>query len=250
MNSNEIITVYFHSIASEEYHRSSHEYEYFVALEDRARRGEADAKQEMIKLTLRYISKVAATLFDAYGPYMHDDYMDLVQEGNLVVVETLERALQTARKGGVIAYLCGTAKLRIRTYCMYKSGMINIHGNRAEVGKHIVESLDAKIGGTELTYQDVVAAKSEIEEDAGQKTAPFYQALYQPLREALDTLTEKQRYVVDRHYGLDGGEPETLLAISKRKGGASNAACRTLHFAKKKLRKKLEKALIEAEQGR
>ena len=35
------------------------------------------------------------------------------------------------------------------------------------------------------------------------------------LKEVLETLSERQRKVLERHYGLNGGEPETFEAIAK-----------------------------------
>jgi len=249
MNINEISSIYINEL--KEYHRPSLQYE--LDLEERARRGDEQAKHELIELTLHYTAKVAATFVATYGPFLHhDSYMDLVQEGNLAVLTTLEKALQAAQPGNVRAYLCGTAKRIIRSYCVYKSGMIQIpRGNDKYIGKYHVESLDAPHGDTELTYQDVLAAvnkvEREIEKNADKKADASYKAQNMPLRESLGTLTEKQRYVVERYYGLDGAEPETLRAISRRQGVTLSTAAVHLQVAKKKLRKQLQQPLIEAQ---
>jgi RNA polymerase sigma factor (sigma-70 family) len=44
------------------------------------------------------------------------------------------------------------------------------------------------------------------------------QAELEWLQAAVATLTDRQRYVVRRHYGLDGDKPETLGAIAPRLG--------------------------------
>jgi len=208
------------------------------ALEQLARQGDAQAKRELIESALRYVTRVAAFHASAYGPFLrHDSYLDLIQEGNLALVTTFERAMQA---DSMSAYLRGTVKGVIRNYCLYKSGMFRLTNHAEELAKAPrCESLDAMIGDTELTYQDVVATLSDIEDEQDTPSSS-YTALYTPLHQALASLTEKQREVVTRHYGFDGQEPESLYAISKRLGIPANGAWNRLQLALKKLRRCIE----------
>ncbi len=71
-----------------------------------------------------------------------------------------------------------------------------------------VGSLDAPYGESDACYTDVLPAltpEPELEQ-------PNYEVLYQ----AINALTEKQRYVIMCHLGLDGNAPESLGTISHR----------------------------------
>lgn len=207
-------------------------------LEQLARQGDEQAKRELIESALRYVARVAAFYASAYGSFLrHDSYLDLIQEGNLALVTTFERA---KKADSMSAYLRGTVKGVIRNYCLYKSGMIRIPNHPEQLANAPrCESLDAMIGDTELTYQDVVEAISTGGDEQIVPSAT-HTALYTPLHQALTSLTEKQREVVTRHYGFDGQEPESLYAISKRLGLPANGAWSRLQLALKKLRRCIE----------
>ncbi len=213
-------------------------------LEQLARQGDEQAKQEIIESALRYIARVASFYYSAYGHFLsHDSYLDLVQIGNLAMLEAFELALHQA--DSINAYVRGTAKRLIRQYCLYRSGMITTPRNKNWILKAPrVESLDAVIVGTDLTYHDVVAALTKIEEEDEQDTAsPSHKALDDRLHESVAALTEKQREVVVRHYGLDGKIPEPLHAISMRLGLNKSGAFARLKLALTKLRLELKDAL-------
>jgi RNA polymerase sigma factor (sigma-70 family) len=217
-----------------------------LELEQLVRQGDEQAKHEIIESALRYTAHVAAFYYSAYGHFLHhDSYLDLVQIANLAMLESFERALKADSING---YLRGTVKRVIRHYCLYRSGMIRVPTHEEWIAKAPrVESLDAMIGDTEWTYHDVVAAFSEVEqEDQGRTASRFPKVLGDCLHQAIAGLTEKQREVVMRHYGLDQQVPEPLYAISKRLGLPSNGAWARLRLALKHLRRKLEEFGEEA----
>ena len=162
------------------------------------------------------------------------------------MLEAFERALKADSING---YLRGTVKRAIRHYCLYRSGMIRVPTHEKWVAKAPrVESLDAMIGDTEWTYHDVVAAFSEVEQEDQEGTASrAHKVLDDRVRQAIAGLTEKQREVVMRHYGLDGEPPEPLYTISKRLGLPSNGAWARLRLALKNLRRELEEFSDEVE---
>ena len=189
MSSNEEIV-----LTSVEQYRSEE-----AALVGRARQGDQQAKDELIQNCLRYVSVVASR----YVCYVqHEEYLDLVSIGNLAVVECLEKALSVANP---VAYLNGVARLAIRSYCYKHSQLITQVKGKPFVR---VESLEAPLGKGEGCLADRLCVPVP---EPQQPTADF-SALY----EAISSLTPKQRYVVLRHFGLDGDAPESMVTLSQR----------------------------------
>jgi DNA-directed RNA polymerase specialized sigma24 family protein len=138
-----------------------------------------------------------------YVCYMqHDDYLDLVSVGNLALVECFEKALTVENP---VAYLLGVAKLAVKAYCCKHSQLITHQRGQPFVW---VDSPDAPRGNGQGCLAERLSAPTQESE---QEPADF-STLYQ----AISALTPKQRYVVLRHYGLDGDTPEAIAAISKR----------------------------------
>ena len=168
-------------------------------LVSRARAGDELAKGALIESCLQYVASIAWR----YARYLrHDDYLDLVGVGNLAIVECVEKALAVNNPA---AYLRGVAKLAMKLYCFKHAGLITRgpRQDRVQVG-----SLDAPYGESDACYADVLPAPTPESE----QEQPNYEMLYQ----AINSLTEKQRYVILRHLGLDGNASESLGTISYR----------------------------------
>ena len=87
-------------------------------LEQRARLGDEQARQQLIESSLQYVAGVTWR----YVCYVRqDDYLDLVSVGNMAVVEGIAKALTATRPG---AYLRGMARHAIRRYCLARSSLI------------------------------------------------------------------------------------------------------------------------------
>jgi len=87
-------------------------------LEQLARLGDEQARQQLIESSLQYVASVAWR----YVCYVRqDDYPDLVSVGNMAVVEGIAKALTATRPG---AYLRGMARHAIRRYCLARSSLI------------------------------------------------------------------------------------------------------------------------------
>ena len=88
-------------------------------LEQRARLGDEQARQQLIESSLQYVARVAWR----YVCYVRqDDYLDLVSVGNMAVVEGIAKALTAAKPG---AYLRGLARHAIRRYCLARSSLVS-----------------------------------------------------------------------------------------------------------------------------
>ncbi len=132
----------------------------------------------------------------------HEEYLDLVSVGNLAIVERLDRALTVENP---VAYLNGVAKLAIRSYCYKHSQLITQQKGKPFVW---VESLEAPLANGKECLADRLCA--QVPEP--QQQPADCSALY----EAISALTPKQRYVILRHFGLDGDAPESIVALSQR----------------------------------
>lgn len=170
-----------------------------AVLVQRARQGDQQAKDELVQNCLRYVSLIASR----YVCYLqHEEYLDLVSIGNLAVVECVEKALSVANP---VAYLYGVARLAIKSYCYKHSQLITQVKGKPFVW---VDSLEAPIGNGKECLADRLCAHLP---EPQQQPADFA-ALY----EAISNLTPKQRYVVLRHFGLDGDGPESIVALNQR----------------------------------
>lgn len=165
----------------------------------RARNGDTQAKEALIQSCLGYVACVACR----YVCYMqHDDYLDLVSVGNLAIVECFEKALTVEKP---VAYLLGVAKLAVKAYCCKHSGLIT-HQRGQQFAW--VDSLDAPLGDGQGCLAEMLAAPTqEIQQEPAECNR---------LYSAISSLTPKQRYVVLRHFGLDGDAPESIATISRR----------------------------------
>ena len=132
----------------------------------------------------------------------HDEYLDLVSVGNLAIVECFEKALTVDNP---VAYLLGVAKLAVKAYCCKHSGLITRQRGQSFVR---VDSLDAPLENGQGCLADMLSVPTQ---EPQQEPADFTK-----LYEAINAITPKQRYVILRHFGLDGDAPETIATISRR----------------------------------
>ena len=117
----------------------------------------------------------------------HDDPMDLVSVGSVAMIEALDKALSA---NNPIKYLISQGAYAITHYVYHDSPMV-----KRDPHRHVVipvVSLDAELGETDLSYNDVVSVSGDDRSGAGEK-------IYADLYQALDQLTEKQRHVVAPH---------------------------------------------------
>jgi DNA-directed RNA polymerase sigma subunit (sigma70/sigma32) len=166
---------------------------------ERARCHDPQARDALITCGLRYVAYIAWY----YRPYARksDDYLDIVGVGNLALVENVDKALE---KPNPIAFLFVSAKWAMIHYCCYHASLIPRRSKQQ--GAITCVSLDQP-GRSGPSLGETLACEE-------QSTQPEkdYAALYR----AIHQLDDKDRYVVLRHYGLDGDGPEPLTAISKR----------------------------------
>ena len=168
------------------------------ALIARARAGDQDAREQIIVGCLNYVGSLA----NWYKQYLfHDEYLDLVGEGNLAVVEAFDTALLKENPCG---YLRGVAKYTIIQYCYTR---VNLIVRPKKISEMVyTTSLDEK----PYTY-DRLVRNAPI----AVKEPPDYSFLYQ----ALETLPKAYRDILVKHFGLYDSQPESLYALSRSTKG-------------------------------
>lgn len=165
----------------------------------RARQGDKQAREALLHGCLRYVASITSR----YSCYLeHEEYLDLVSIGNLAIVERLDKALSVENP---VAYLYGVAKLAIRSYCYTHSQLITQVRGRPMVW---TDSLDAPLCDRKGCLADTLVAQEQLP----QQERSDFDRLYK----AIIALTPKQRYVIQRFYGLDGDAPESMASISRR----------------------------------
>lgn len=177
---------------------------------DQARAGDVEARDAVIRSLLTYVIHVAqkyATICRESGrPRV--EYLDLVQVGNLTLLECLEKALAHACPVG---YLKRASSGEIVKHCMKHGSLITSPSKRGGDILPIkdVDSIDMPVRTSGDTPERLTLAETLIAPEKQEKQERDYTALH----EALDILTEKQKYIIVRHYGIECA-PEDLFTLS------------------------------------
>jgi DNA-directed RNA polymerase sigma subunit (sigma70/sigma32) len=174
------------------------------ALIERARAGEQQAGHDLVcsllpsvfLLAIRYAQIARRT-----------EIGDFCQAASIAMLEALERALE---KKNPYAYLYGVARLTMQQCYGLHDELIEKKSHQDyEKENYVTLSLDVPLHSTgEQTWEDVLEAPALIL-DGETKTAKEHEPLYQ----ALDALTDKQRIVILRCHGLCGYPQSTLVEI-------------------------------------
>ncbi len=189
------------------------------ALAKQAGSGDEEAKELFVKQCLRFV------IHDSYKYTQfirnYDDRMDLISAANERVAEALDQALSKREPTPYI---------------------------RAAIRYALIEQSAAY---RKLVTQDISLEPLELNERFAaemQRPAPVEEEhpKMPRVREALNSLTDKQRYVVLRHFGLDGDAPESLYALSKRMSSTG----KDTHIADRRLKSAINRLqhLLEEEE--
>ena len=176
-----------------------------AALVKLAREGDAQAKEALLESCVRYVALWARRYADAYGwQSARIEEEELIGVGNVTLVEVLERALDGDHP---IGYLQAAAKREMARCCYYRRSLIKTpcQGTYADIP---VASLDAPLDEDGVTLAEMIA--SSVEDPLPQRS---FDALYQ----AMAHLTENQRDVLSRSYGLGESVQESPCEIERRK---------------------------------
>jgi RNA polymerase primary sigma factor len=243
-----------------------------MALAKRILKGDDKAREHMIKANLRLVVKIAKE-YEGLGLPL----LDLINEGNIGLMKGIDRFDPT--KGAKLStYAAWWIKQGIRRALMNQSKTIRVpvhvvdklaHIRKAEmklrdalqreptsseVGFEVgldakqVEryqrasmapiSLDAPIGDDEDSGRvaDIIAdqnASAPDEELLGENDADL-------MREMFSALPEREQIILQRRFGMDGEDPQTLEEIGARLGVTRERIRQIQDAALKKLRRKME----------
>lgn len=164
------------------------------ALIESARKGHTAARELIVLSCIAYVIKVASRYFQTLATH-HDEFLDLISVGHLEVVQMLDIALT---KQNCFSYLYMRAKFAIRKHSYFYSDLIV----RAE-------SSDRK---TQVSLDVLQESAFDLPQSA---ISPTEDITNEALFEAINSLTEKQREVMIRHYGLFGQPEEQLPDIDR-----------------------------------
>ncbi len=244
-----------------------------VTLAKRIRRGDDQAREQMIKANLRLVVKIAHD-YDGLGLPL----LDLINEGNIGLIKGVER-FDPGKGAKLSTYAAWWIKQAIKRALANQSKTIRLpvhvvdkvaHIRRAEL--RLRETLDrdptdeevaADVGikpGRVREYRQVskplvsleaplgtsddTNAVAEVVADANAE-APFDHLVRSSdvalLREVFATLAPRERAILSMRFGLDDDEPRTLEEIGNRFGVTRERIRQIQNEALQKLRTKVER---------
>src|SRR5437588_11053215 len=242
-----------------------------IALAKRIHKGDAKAREEMIKSNLRLVVKIARD-YEDYGLPL----LDLINEGNMGLMKAVERF--DPRKGAKLStYASWWIKQSIRRALANQSKTIRLpvhvvdklfHMRRAAVKLQEVlgreptdEELGDELGTTAFRVARLRSAAirpasldapigdddtnrfGDLVED--EKADTPYEQLEDKtntdlVRQMMETLDPREATILRYRFGLDGGGEKTLEEVGKKFGVTPERIRQLQNIALKKLRKRIE----------
>lgn len=217
-----------------------------AAFVERARSGDEQARHNLILSRIGYITFLARKYANISQAHPHRvEFLDLVQLGNLTALERLDKALASPNPIGylnkaVAGAMIDYARIQISSIPTGK------HHNGERMPVIYVESLDAPPPASgdsgHREYEEAF-----VDRLVAETCLPQPEEDYEPLYQAIETLPEKHREVIKRHYGF-GCAPETLNRIGidiLRASGRDMSRVRSGHAPKyeRSALKQLKRAL-------
>jgi RNA polymerase sigma factor (sigma-70 family) len=199
---------------------------------EQARTGDQQAKNTLIESCLVYVMHMAK-VYHVY--FEHDDLLDIVQVGNLAIIEKLDKALT---KENTAAYLRGVAKQSIKTYCLYHSRLMPIKDHQtpiAEVPK--VTSLDALRPRRHTQDNEEESFPFDPPEPEHHDQQETDSQQLHTVRQALAELTHKQQEVIAMRHGLTGNGSLQIADIARQLNISENTVKKRYYRTIVKLRK-------------
>jgi len=226
----------------------------------------------MIKANLRLVVKIARDYSNLGLPLL-----DLISEGNIGLIKAVER-FDPAKGGKLSTYGAWWIKQSIKRAMANQSKTIRLpvhlvdkiyklnrasHKMSEELGREPTdEELSEEIGisRTKLSQMKTVSIRpasldapigdddsSEFGEIVGDEDAhtPFElfrdKNMRDELSELLEVLDDRQREIIFKRFGLDGGKPETLEEVGRKFGVTRERIRQLQNIALAKLRRALAK---------
>lgn len=173
-----------------------------------AKQGDSQAREHLILSCVGYVVEMArkyATICAAAPSPIA--FLDLVQIGNLTIVERMEKALAHPN---TIGYLYKAVRGAIIQYCQTRTSLIVTPKDTHDkpLVPMVLQRLDAP------SYRDEESGASSYDRFSLPQCVPSAEPEreYRTLHTAVASLSARQRETITRHYGLEGA-PEQLTEI-------------------------------------
>ncbi len=240
--------------------------------------GDETAWEELVRCNLRLVVSVARG-YAGRGL----EFADLIQEGNLGLMRAA-RGFDAKFGTKFSTYATWWIKQSISRAISNKAAMIRlpvhaadeeraVHGARSHLltttGREpTVEEVAGFVGKSARQVHDALSARKTVvsydtpvgseddggalsdlladEAEADTETLFMETALKGLVRDLLDTLPERERYIVERRYGLAGGECATLEEIGREIGVTRERARQIQSAALRRLRSRALEADLES----
>jgi RNA polymerase primary sigma factor len=243
-----------------------------ISLAKRIQKGDAKAREEMIKANLRLVVKIARE-YEEYGLPL----LDLINEGNMGLMKAVERF--DPEKGAKLStYAAWWIKQSIRRALSNQSKTVRLpvhigdkllHMRRAGMKLQEVlgreptdEELAEEVGMTAFRVSELRTASirpasldAPIGEDESNRfgeivqdervSTPYAQLVEKTntdmVKELVETLPDREATILRYRFGLDGDEEKTLEEVGEKFGVTRERIRQIQNIALKKLRRMIQK---------
>jgi RNA polymerase primary sigma factor len=234
----------------------------------RISQGDEDAFEELVRCNLRLVVSIARRYVGGQGL----EFVDLVQEGNLGLMRAA-RGFDASFGTKFSTYATWWIKQSIGRAISNKASLVRLPVHAAEEERLLsgarkrlraatgrepsVGELSGYVGKSEREVTEALAARKTVvsydvavgpeedgslsdllpdETEADTEDLLMEDALKNSIHELLAKLPERERYVVERRYGLGGGECATLGEIGQETGVTRERVRQIQNAALRKLR--------------
>ena len=188
---------------------------------ERCARGDLDARNKLVEHNLRLVAHIVKKYYSQSG-----DQDDLISIGTIGLI-----------KG--ISTFKPDKNVRLATYasrCIENEILMHFRSQRKLQGEvSLTETLESAGDGGSLSLMDVIAVDDTMLEDLDTRDA------CRKVRACVDTcLTEREREIIVRRYGLDDRLPQTQREVAARCGISRSYVSRIEKRALEKLEEAME----------
>jgi RNA polymerase primary sigma factor len=220
-----------------------------LTLARQARAGDEDTRRRLVEKNLRLVVSVAKRYRGMGLPFE-----ELIQEGNIGLMTAVER-FDPEMGDRFSTYATWWVRQAIGRAIADKGRVVRlpVHaGEKARKTARVRNALSAQLG-REPTYEEVASGLREFVEDEGASEMPdgvIRQMENARLIEAIEGITDRERHVLVRRYGLDGQESATLAELGEELGTTRERVRQLQRNAERRLSTLMTHAYVAPERCR
>jgi RNA polymerase primary sigma factor len=220
-----------------------------LTLARQARAGDEDTRRRLVEKNLRLVVSVAKRYRGMGLPFE-----ELIQEGNIGLMTAVER-FDPEMGDRFSTYATWWVRQAIGRAIADKGRVVRlpVHaGEKARKTARVRNALSALLG-REPTYEEVASELREFVEDEGASEMPdgvIRQMENARLIEAIEGITDRERHVLVRRYGLDGRESATLAELGEELGTTRERVRQLQRNAERRLSTLMTHAYVAPERCR